>query len=232
MREGPSKTLASYGITQSWPVRARIYLFAVATIGLALAAFFVTLWLSMLKMPVPAGQSPPINELKPVEMAQFAIVLAGAVITFWQWSRARFEASLEKFYERLDIANRHLSTMIEKSWDQCLQNSGSSTHISIYDNPPNVGVSLFDMRVFAELDNLEYVVEKYRQGYIEPRQACRGLQTFISRCERDAEFRSRASYFVRASAYHKNIVPIVDNICNKVVCDETDKTVASREGWV
>jgi hypothetical protein len=40
------------------------------------------------------------------------------------------------------------------------------------------GVNKYDLLVFAELDNLEYVVEKYRLGHISDEQAYREWRAF------------------------------------------------------
>jgi hypothetical protein len=79
----------------------------------------------------------------------------------------------------------------------------------VYAEPPNVGVSMFDMWVFAELDNLEYVLEKYRRGYIEPEQAYRSFRMFLSRCVHDEKFTRRALKFSGTPSYHETIASVV-----------------------
>jgi hypothetical protein len=71
-----------------------------------------------------------------------AVVALGTVGVAHQHRRAaRHEASLDKLYERLALANDRLERV-------------SDTARSIY--------------IFTELDNLEYVIEKYKLGYIIP----------------------------------------------------------------
>jgi hypothetical protein len=110
--------------------------------------------------PSAGGVPPHAAALK--DILQVAAVVIGFGVAFYQWRLARYEASLEKYYDRLDIANRRLNTLIEQAWS----NKPDPKEFDVYDNPPKVGVSLFDMWVFAELDNLEYVIQKYRRGYI------------------------------------------------------------------
>jgi len=88
-------------------------------------------------------------------VAQLILSLGVLLIGYQQWRDARQEASFERFYERLRIAN---------------------------DRRDKLGADPFTMYVFAELDNLEYVIERYKLGYVSAELAGRGLRTFRSRC--------------------------------------------------
>jgi hypothetical protein len=138
--------------------------------------------------------------------------VAAFVVAYTQWQLARYEASLEKYYDRLDIANRRLNTLVEQSWNNKDGNKG----FDVYQNPPNVGVSLFDMWVFAELDNLEYVIEKYRRGYVEAEATCRGVHAFKGRCSMDPEFMRRSVEFCRSPVYHEGLRHVVRQISDEI----------------
>ncbi|MDB5482586.1 MAG: hypothetical protein JWO83_3639 [Caulobacteraceae bacterium] len=87
------------------------------------------------------------------------LAFSGLLASWLEWRLSKHEASLDKFYDRLDLANDYRSKLTHQ--DQA--------------------VSALDMYVFVELDNLEYVVERYRMGYIAPRNALRAVRTFQSR---------------------------------------------------
>jgi len=88
-------------------------------------------------------------------VAQLILSIGVLLIGYQQWRDARQEASFERFYDRLNIANSRREKL---------------------------GADPFTMYVFAELDNLEYVIERYKLGYMSAELACRGLETFKSRC--------------------------------------------------
>jgi hypothetical protein len=82
------------------------------------------------------------------------------------------------------------------------------------------------MWVFAELDNLEYVIAKFRLGYIEPEQAWRGVRTFFSRCSHDATFLERALHFSGSSGYLEATRPVVLAISRQL---EQDRAVHNQQ---
>jgi hypothetical protein len=118
------------------------------------------------------------------------ITLGGAVVTYQQWRAARYEAALDKFYDKLEIANRRR---------EALRGEGE--------------VDPFDMYIFTELDNLEYTLEKYKLGYVMPAQLCRSLEMFRMRCEGIKGFADGASDLVSRAAYHPTTASIVRDIC-------------------
>jgi hypothetical protein len=87
------------------------------------------------------------------------LAFSGLLASYVEWRSSKHEASMDRFYERLELANRYRSKLTDQ--DQ--------------------KVSALDMYVFVELDNLEYVLERYRLGYIAPRHALRAARTFQSR---------------------------------------------------
>jgi hypothetical protein len=121
--------------------------------------------------------------VKWTDVSQVASGIAAFLVLFWQWRRARQEASLEKFYDRLDMANKRMVAVVEQELAQ-----KDPRHQS-----PLVGVSIFGMWVFAELDNLEYAIEKYRLGYMSGENFDRAVATFESRCKYLPGFGAEAS---------------------------------------
>jgi hypothetical protein len=120
------------------------------------------------------------------------ITLGGAFVTYQQWRAARYEAALDKFYDKLEIANRRR---------EALKDEGK--------------VDPFDMYIFTELDNLEYTLEKYKLGYVMLAQLCRSLEMFRRRCEGIKGFADGASDLVSRAAYHPTTEAIVRDICSE-----------------
>jgi hypothetical protein len=87
------------------------------------------------------------------------LAFSGLLASYVEWRSSKHEASMDRFYERLELANRYRSKLADEGQ----------------------AVSALDMYVFVELDNLEYVLERYRLGYIAPRHALRAARTFQSR---------------------------------------------------
>jgi hypothetical protein len=130
------------------------------------------------------------------ETATAVFALGAFLIAYQQWRAARYEASMDKYYERLDVANRRLEAL--------------------------KGVDSYVMYVFTELDNLEYVIEKYKLGYISSEQAFRGLKTFRAHCRNIAIenmdgkkelFRDLACHLVGIAGYQATTSIVVKNIC-------------------
>ena len=173
-----------------WPRRGYIWL----VIALALAV--------ALGIAIPRWIAPT---LIPTDVVLAATALGALVVGFQQWQEARHEISMDKYYDRLDIANKRRENgdgsgyeMMRVKWPEF--------------GEPNVNRM---MLVYAELDNLEYVAEKYRLGYMTARQACRGLRTFQGRCL-SADFRSLARERVHLGDYNRGTGKIVDIVCDKV----------------
>jgi hypothetical protein len=181
-----------------------------------MAIFYAVVLMSFLYQGPTGGHQPGTTQPSGAIMLQASLLLSGFIVAYIQWRLARYEASIEKYYDRLDIANRRLNTLVEKSWDhiKSMRSGDSGDDVaekagrykfSPYANPEGVGVSLFDMWVFSELDNLEYVIEKYRRSFIELEHMCRGLHAFKGRCKRDPEFMRKASEFCDSAIYHSEL---------------------------
>lgn len=135
----------------------------------------------------------PGTASKGATVAAAVLALGAFIVGYHQWRAARRETSMDRFYDRLDIANRRLATL--------------------------EGIDPFHMYVFSELDNLEYVIEKYRLGYMSPEQALRGLRTFQSRIKgsNGQEFAEFAEETLDKSAYSPNTCHVVKTVIEKTL---------------
>jgi hypothetical protein len=102
------------------------------------------------------------------EILATVAVVAVALFGYWQWREGRHEAAIDQFYDRMHWANE----IVVDSFRVGL--ARSERVIEILDRAC----------VYAELDNLEYSLEKYRLGYMRPELAARALRTFQDRCKR------------------------------------------------
>jgi hypothetical protein len=150
----------------------------------------------------------------PTDYATAIVGMFAFVFGFYQWRSSRYEKSMEDFYGRLNLANqrrenaRLVSTLLGHPWE--LNETGDdSLHLCGYND------HRWSMYVYAELDNLEYVVEKYNLGYMEPRHALRGLRTFYQRCLRKP-FRDRAWKCVLFMAYNDSTIKVVEKVCQDI----------------
>src|SRR4051794_30659884 len=105
--------LLRYGIKQALWVRLRLWAVAVVVVCIT-AGLFV--WLHQ-PAASPTGTPAP-EQARTRDLLQLLLLIVGFIFGFIQWVLARYEASLEKFYERLDMANRRLGTMVEQSWSR------------------------------------------------------------------------------------------------------------------
>jgi hypothetical protein len=112
-----------------------------------------------------------------------------AIIAYRQWRAARHEISIDKYYDRLEVANKRLEAVqIDKPAPE-------------------------DMHVFAELDKLEYVIAKYEYGYMSPVLALRALNNFRGLCMDRPGFRGKASQWVARASYRPITRLVVNTIC-------------------
>lgn len=188
--ERPKDFLRSFGIQDQLPRRS-IHLFLSVTALLGLLAVFA----------------------KP-ELEYFGFTRTEVIVAIWasgvlllgyqQWHQARYEISMDKYYERLEIANRKREL------------GGMVVHRMMHTEEACNRDSLKKhMLVFSELDNLEYVIEKYKLGYMKPEQACRGLRTFLHRC-RSEEFMQLAEQRVAQGDYGEDTKRVVERVAANV----------------
>ena len=152
-------------------------------IVLFLACVSIIIWITVRKLglqPVPWSD------------AFTAILSLGiAIIAYRQWRAARHEISIDKYYDRLESANKRLEVLET--------------------NKPTAE----DMHAFAELDKLEYVIVKYEYGYISPVLALRALKNFHGLCMDRAGFSDIALFWVNKASYRQITRRVVGAVCEK-----------------
>jgi hypothetical protein len=196
--DGPEKTkdyLAHYCFkSPEWFKRLDLWLL------IAAAVLVVLVGVAIAGVDVGRG-GPLLSALSPV--VTMGLLIAG----FWQWRGARQEISMDKYYERLDISNQW--------WKSSPSVRNAMSGFARDSEDPDM-----TMYVCLEIDNLEYVIEKYRIGYVDDEQACRGLKAFQVRCLNSPEFRAIARRRVHLGDY----TPRTTNVVCKV-CDEVDNLI-------
>lgn len=118
------------------------------------------------------------------------VTLFAVIIAYQQWRANKHETSIDKYYDRLDIANKRLEVL------------------------PDVNKE--DIYVFAELDKLEYVIIKYELGYISPHLALRGVKNFESICRKRKGFKEKAENWISNAAYLETTQQVVKKIFLKL----------------
>jgi hypothetical protein len=124
-----------------------------------------------------------LTPFRPSQMLQdlsTITVLIAFGLGYQQWRAARHEIAFDKYYDRLDLANIKFD-----AW----------RFEELKEDRNKLKDHLLSMFVFAELDNLEYILEKYKLGYVKQELAERALRTFRSRCE-DNPFCERVLFFL------------------------------------
>lgn len=139
------------------------------------------------------------------DVATMILALGALVIGYQQWREAREETSMEKYYERLDMANRR-----REQDSETVHSKMKNSIPELADEPPS-----FLMYVYVELDNLEYLATKYRLGYMRHGQARRGLHTFQRRCK-TPEFKRVAAIRVMQGDYRRYTANIVRRVCEEM----------------
>ena len=144
-----------------------------------------------------------VSKIDPANASILIMTIGAFMLGLQQWRLNKHEISLEKFYDRLDIVNRRLDewtaarSLVRQFWtegdtEECYEKA---------------------MYVYVEIDNLEYVIEKYLKGYMETKDALRGVTTFKSRCVSE-EFRKLVCKQVSLAGYKSTTIEIVHKICD------------------
>lgn len=184
-----SQKLKHYGLNRGIAIRRRPWIYVSLIVFAAVALGILThLYLDAQKF-------------NGVQTATAVIALGAFILGYQQWRSARFETSIEKFYERLEASNKRL-----QEWSTVRELLGA------VDDQPHF---LQSMYVFSELDNLEYVVQKYKYGYMSAEQALRGVMTFKARCVH-VKFRERAKSCLAIGGYSSEMIEIFDNVCKEI----------------
>jgi hypothetical protein len=113
---------------------------------------------------------------KTTEGAAAATAVLFAIVGLWQWRSGRHEASLDRFYERLALANELVLEAYESAARARQAGPGDDLATKVAEN-------VFRYYVYTEIDNLEYAIEKYRKGFMDERLAFRALRSFQDRCK-------------------------------------------------
>lgn len=180
-------------IEPSWWVsqKGRLWLFLVVLFACVAIAFTYQLSISNI------GN---VSDLpKGTDVAVTLITIAAVSFAYYQWMDGRREASLDKFYDRLALINtryyewKEARDVVPHFW-------GNSTEEA--DFRPR-------MYVYLELDNLEYVIQRYQLGYLRVPLLRRAVRTFSSRCESPA-FCALAKEVVNGAGYAQSTVDVVN----------------------
>ena len=151
-RRSPSASdvLRQYGFIQPWHVRYRLLLSlgALLVAPVAMAVIAERFW----------------SPLSGKDAATFATTVVAFIVAFTQWSAARQETSLDKYYDRRDVANRRF-----KDW---YTNKDSKRSHEDIDH------RLYDEYVIGELDLFSYSMKKYVLGYMKDDHAYDCLVAF------------------------------------------------------
>ncbi len=158
------------------------------------------------------------------QLFQVATIVAAITTTglaAFQWRAARHETSFDKYYDRLERANTSFNVhSVHLKKDEPADPSGDlSKHPIARHN--------FTMFVFAELDNLEYALEKFKLGYIRRELVERAIRTFSSRCVENQSFREECTVWIgtdadnegRAKGYHDTTRDAVRRIVTSLDTD-------------
>jgi len=122
------------------------------------------------------------------------ILGAGALaVAYIEWLLARRESSMDKFYERLRIANDYRRSVKD----------------------PDLGIAEDRLYVYSELDNLEYVIERYRFGYMSAALALRGIRTFQSRLAGIPGFKALVRKLLPGAGYSLQTRVVVRELMRK-----------------
>jgi hypothetical protein len=123
-----------------------------------------------------------------------AILGVGALgIAYVEWMLERRESAINKFYDRLKISNDYRNSIRD----------------------PNLGMSDENLYVFSEIDNLEFVIEQYRIGYISPALALRAVDTFRGRFGIDGVAERISKFVDMGCGYSPETVKVVRGLLDE-----------------
>lgn len=118
----------------------------------------------------------------------------------YQWRSAKYEMSIDRFYERLSYTNTKLF-----EWE--------SSRVLLSEEWVDDKVFQREMYVYLELDNLEYIIQKYQHGFMEPHDAHRALTCFSSRCKNSRAFKALAIENVSKAGYKPETRCAICRLC-------------------
>jgi len=167
------------------------------------------------------GLLEPEPLMKVSELLTVFLAGIGLAIGFQQWHDARKEASLEKYYERLDLANRRMEAIYavgrrgtsERNYHAGCLPIGRQQDIVQCGLPPAA------VWIYTELDNLEYVLQKYQLGYVDAELMKRALGYFSSLCREIPLFADTARAGAdpgSGSGYRRITKKVIHDVANAV----------------
>jgi hypothetical protein len=168
-RQADQETLAAIGLGKQ-PKRRRFRTEAILVLLLVAVA--------LLSVGVTFSPGEAKERLEALAAAA-AGVAAG--LGYLQWRAARHEVSFDTYYDKLDTANQKFDAWRVEA---------------LKEDPGALQSHLNTMFVFAELDNLEYVLEKLKLGYVRQELAERAVRNFRSRCADGTAFCDKALWAV------------------------------------
>lgn len=180
-RRALKRELTNAGFTRTLGARYRGRLVIIG-VALSVIAVFVLAELFPKLFPPPESTHAAVTGV---------IGLGALYLGLQQWSAARSELSLDKFYEKLAATNRkldeyHGAREFAGPWSDGSEESEDLAYER-------------KMYVYLELDNLEYAIAKYNLGYMSSSDAYRSLRTFRQRCHASSEFCRIASVCVETN---------------------------------
>jgi hypothetical protein len=187
-KENAKHEIESYGLTRDLAIRRGpwIFVFVVSIISIVLA---------LVSDRLPYG-------LHNTQVWTLAIALGAFILGYQQWREARNEISMDRYYDRLELADRRLD-----SWP-----SARALVNHLWPTVTDQASYECSMYVYVEIDNLEYVIEKYKLGYMSASLALRGLRAFQSRCV-SSQFRKLALQYVQGAGYDSTTMEVVKRVC-------------------
>jgi hypothetical protein len=197
-QKSPSEELKDDGLNRGIAIRRRPWIYVGLVVVTALA------------LGVLAHLYLDPQKLNGMQVATAVVALGAFILGYQQWRSARFETSIDKFYERLEASNRKLH-----EWTTARELIGA------LDNELNFQQSMY---VFSEIDNLEYVIQKYKYGYMSADQALRGVKTFKARCIH-GKFRERAQSCLEMGGYNRGTIEVFVNVCKEIEQEKMNTSI-------
>jgi hypothetical protein len=118
------------------------------------------------------------------------LTLGVAAIAYQQWRASRHEISIDKYYDRLEEANKRLEPLGYASKEK--------------------------LHCYIELDKLEYVIVKYELGFISAKLMMRAIDNFQFHCLTTKNFQNLVIEIFNESAYleeTKIVAQVVRTVC-------------------
>ncbi len=185
----PNQTLRAYGFARR--PTGRLWVFGtVAALLLPVSILAAVVVSRLTEASLPASLAPFLT---------FEILLLG----LWQWRAQRSEISLDRYFDRLELANKYRLEYFGKYAEAC------ATDGAVQGEDRQRAVQQFYFfYVFTEIDSLEYAARRYHYGYMPDDLAERAVLTFENRCRHSPAFWVAANELT--TAYPKDIKDLIE----------------------